>query len=62
MKYGWREVIDLSIYNNKGSFIPKLDTLKNSYMGIKMDRELQKCQMHLHMNKRKAFMTILQER
>lgn len=35
MKYGWREVIDLSIYNDKGSFITKLDTLKNSYIGIK---------------------------
>ncbi|QDX94605.1 hypothetical protein EEL30_21405 [Brevibacillus laterosporus] len=43
-KYGRREVIDLSIYDENGRFITKLDSLKNSYIGSKGTKGLVKVQ------------------
>ncbi|AYB37667.1 hypothetical protein [Brevibacillus laterosporus] len=43
-KYGRGEVIDLSIYDENGRFITKLDSLKNSYIGSKGTKGLVKVQ------------------
>ncbi|MGG0793685.1 hypothetical protein ABE137_06725 [Brevibacillus laterosporus] len=43
-KFGRREVIDLSIYDENGRFITKLDSLKNSYIGSKGAKGLVKVQ------------------
>jgi hypothetical protein len=44
MKYGWKEVIDLSIYDENGRFVTKLDSLKNSYIGFKDGKGIVKVQ------------------
>lgn len=44
MKYGWKEVIDLSIYDENGRFVTKLDSLNNSYIGFKDGKGIVKVQ------------------
>lgn len=34
MKYGYREVIDLMVFDKSGKLVAKLDTLRDSYIGF----------------------------